>query len=257
MEQLHQSVGLRPAVSRSSEVAERALDVLLAFAATEAAELGVTQIAAETGLDKSQVHRFLMALQKKGLVLRNEVTRRYSLGPRILDLSGATVRQPDAVLASAPYLARLRDASEETAGLAMRVGRYRVHVAQEESRHELRRRFEIGTPLPVEVGAFGKVLVAFGSLDGGDVTRRDGRASSRQSREFKRQLSHIVASGFAESHGERVPGIHSIAAPVRTPSGVMAIGVSGPVTRFTDARARDVLPLLLNAADELSSTLTS
>src|SRR5438876_342177 len=87
--------------SASSEVAERALDVLSCFIASNG-DLGVTEIAKRVGIDKSRVHRFLVALRRKGYVLDNPRTRRYSLGFRALELGRALARQIDVERQSEP-----------------------------------------------------------------------------------------------------------------------------------------------------------
>ncbi len=246
-----ESPGERPS-GRSSEVAERALDVLLAFPDSQDGELGVTQIAGMLGLEKSRVHRFLTALVNKGLVVRNPNNHRYALGPRTLALAQAALRQMDVVDVALPYLEQLRDASGETAGLAMRVGNSRVHLVQRESHNELRHRFDIGAPLPLIAGSFGKVLLAASDLPGDELL------VGEQGEALRKELDEVRRCGFAESYGERVPGTHSLAAPVRRSGhAAVAIGVSGPATRFTEERGKTFIPKLLTAAAALSEVLTA
>src|SRR3954453_12615580 len=144
----------------TSEVAERALDVLICFIGADG-ELGVSEIARRLNIDKSSVHRFLVALQRKRFVVDNPRPRRYGLGYRALELSRALTLQMNLEQQAFPYLRELRDAIGETAGLSVRVGSKRFHVAQVESTHEIRRTIQAGMPLPLHLGANGKVLLAF------------------------------------------------------------------------------------------------
>jgi DNA-binding IclR family transcriptional regulator len=243
--------------SGSSEVAERALDVLLAFLDTDS-DLGVTEIARRLGLEKSRVHRFLVALKRKGFVVDNPRTRRYHLGFRVLELANALMRQVDLEQRATPLLRELRDRIGETAGLAVRVGHRRVHLLQVESLQEIRQSFPVGVPLPLHVGAAAKVLLAFlpdeeraaalaASLAAGPTVPDFQRAA------FLAQLPQVHAQGWATSLGERVAGSRSIAAPVWGWRGdVFALVTSGPSTRFTDERAVAAVPTLLEVARRLT-----
>ena len=60
---------------------ERVADLFTAFAESDAATLGVTELAQLLGLSKPVVHRMLVSLRAKDFVEIDERTRRYSLGP--------------------------------------------------------------------------------------------------------------------------------------------------------------------------------
>lgn len=246
--------------SATSEVAERALDVLLCFLASDG-DLGVTEIARRVGIDKSRVHRFLVALKRKGFVVGNPRTRRYSLGFRALELGRALTHQIDLEEQAGPFLSELRNHVGETAGLAVRVGGRRVHLAQAESAHEIRQTFPIGAPLPLHMGAGGKVLLAFasederGSLLATSVADGPPRPATVLAH-FRAELPLVQDRGHATSLGERVPGSRSIAAPVWTWRGdVLALVISGPSGRFTEAVATGALPRLCDVAGRLTRQL--
>ena len=64
---------------------ERALDLLEALAGTD--ELGVSEIAAQTGLVPSTAHRLLGTLVARGYAAQNPATGRYLLGYKLLELT--------------------------------------------------------------------------------------------------------------------------------------------------------------------------
>jgi IclR family acetate operon transcriptional repressor len=246
--------------SASSEVAERALDVLSCFIDAEG-DLGVSEIARRVGIDKSGVHRFLMAMRRKGYVVDNPRTRRYSLGFRALELGHALARQLDLERLANPLLCELRDRVGETTGVATCEDCRRVHLFQVDSRHEIRLTFQLRTPLPLHLGAAGKTLLAFrpegerevclaGSLAAGPPRPETALA------ELRSDLGRIRERGFATSAGERVPGSRSIAAPVWTWRGdLLALVTSGPADRFTEAAATEAIPVLLEIARQLTRQL--
>lgn len=249
-----------PSHSASSEVVERALDVLLCFLDAEG-ELGVSEIAQRLGIHRGRIHRFLTAAKKKGFVSQNPRTRRYSLGFRVLELSHALARQFDVVSQAQPFLVELRNATRETAGLAVRVADHRIHLTQVESEHEIRQTFPIGKPLPLRAGAAGKLLLAFQPAEEIDrllalplerltertVVDRDG---------LREELGRVRRRGYSMSLGERMAGSRSVAAPVWSSRGdVMALTVSGPAFRFTAEKAAEAVDYLRRVAARLTRQL--
>ena len=65
---------------------DRALDVLEALGAAD--HLGVSEIAARTGLVVSTTHRLLAGLADRGYVRQAEAHGHYSLGFKVLELAG-------------------------------------------------------------------------------------------------------------------------------------------------------------------------
>jgi DNA-binding IclR family transcriptional regulator len=246
--------------SASSEVAERTLDVLSCFIASSG-DLGVTEIAKRVGIEKSRVHRFLVALRRKGYVLDNPRTRRYSLGFRALELGRALARQIDIERQSEPVLREVAVRTDETTGLASVQACRRVHLMQVESRHEIKVSFVLSTPLPLHLGAAGKTLLAFQpdadrelclarSIEAGPPLSDEALAA------LKSELSLIRRTGYGTSAGERVPGSRSIAAPIWTWRGdLLVLVTSGPAARFTKPVATQAIPVLREAAGRLTREL--
>ncbi|MCL4535402.1 MAG: IclR family transcriptional regulator [Bacteroidetes bacterium] len=246
--------------SGSSEVVERGLDVLLCFLEAEG-DLGVSEIARRLGIDKGRVHRFLMALKRKGFVTDNPRTRRYSLGFRVLELSNALSRQFDVAAQALPFLRELRDATLETSTIAAPVGGHRIHLAQVESLEEIRQTFVTGKPLPIYAGAMGRVLLAFMPAEERErllALRLEAFTEDTITDvdRLRGDLIQVCHQGYAMSMGERMPGARSIAAPVWSWRGdVVAINVSGPAFRFTVDRANAAVGLLLDVAARLTRQL--
>jgi DNA-binding IclR family transcriptional regulator len=246
--------------SASSEVAERTLDVLSCFIAASG-DLGVTEIAKRVGIEKSRVHRFLVALRRKGYVLDNPRTHRYCLGFRALELGRALARQIDVERQSEPVLREIADRTHETTGLATVQACRRVHLMQVESRHEIKVSFVLSTPLPLHLGAAGKTLLAFlpnadrelclaRSVEAGPALSDEALAA------LKSELSLLRGAGYGTSAGERVPGSRSVAAPIWTWRGdLLVLVTSGPAARFTKPFATQAVSLLREAAGRLTREL--
>src|SRR5262249_21388662 len=138
---------------------ERAVGILNAFS-TEQPELGVTEIAAQLGLHKSTVHRFLVSLEAGGLVERNPRTSRYRLGLRIFELGGLVLQQMNLWDEALPFLEGLVHESGETGHLAVLDGGEAIYIEKVEARRALRIPSAIGRGYPAHATSLGKVLLA-------------------------------------------------------------------------------------------------
>jgi hypothetical protein len=71
-----------PGISQSLE---RGLAILSVFTHDRAA-LGVSELARELSLTRSTTHRYVATLARLGYLHKDNLTRKYRLGPRVLDL---------------------------------------------------------------------------------------------------------------------------------------------------------------------------
>jgi len=70
-------------------------------------------------------------------------------------------------------------------------------------------------------------------------------------------LSAVRRRGWAQSIGEREPGVATVSAPVRGPSGrvVAAVSISGPVERITRQPGRVHAAAVVAASNRLTEVL--
>lgn len=240
---------------------ERAVAVLECFSRKEPV-LGVTEIGQRLGLRKSSVHRLLVVMTRHALIDRDPGTQRYRLGHKLIHLGNLSARQYQLRDLALPVMRRVWEKSGETVTLSIRIGDQRMYLDQIESLEEVRVTVDIGRPLPLYCGASGKIFLAF--MDPVEVDRILGTrplppltpATVVDPDRVRQDLVQVRAQGCAMSLGERVAGVHALAAPLRSSTGdvVAAIGLSGPASRLTAERLADRAPYLLEAATEMSDT---
>jgi len=241
---------------------DRAIDILMLFGRSLQPSLGVTEIAQELGMPKSGVHRVLSTLRRRRLVTYDAGTRKYALGQAAIALSQSYVTRIDVQAMASESLAELMQRTDETATLAVRRHGSVVYRAQSVPERELRYEVRLTRPVPVHVGASGKAFLANLPNDETDDFLRHAVLESVTARTvtdvgvLRRELAAIRSAGFATSHGERVEGVGSVAAPVFDFDGypIAVLAVSGPTARF-DPSAPAVVRAVVEATARLSAEM--
>ena len=213
--------------------------------------VGLTGLVERTGLPRATAHRLAGALEVHRLVGR-DATGRYLLGPRLAELAAAAGDPvADAVVAAAgPVLARLRDATGESAQLYLRRGESRVCVAAAERSSGLRDTVPVGSVLPMTAGSAAQALLAWEPPVSAAGVLAEAAFSARV-------LADVRRRGWAHSVGEREVGVGSVSAPVRDGADrvVAAVSVSGPLERLGRSPGARLAPPVLAAAADLTREL--
>jgi DNA-binding IclR family transcriptional regulator len=216
--------------------------------ALEAGPSSLAGLVATTGLARPTAHRLAVALEHHRLVTR-DLQGRFTLGPRLTELSAAAGE--DRLLAAAgPILTQLRDSTGESAQLYRRQGDSRICVAVAERLSGLRDIVPVGTTLSMKAGAGAQILLAWEEPERLHRGLQGARFTATA-------LSGVRRRGWAQSIGEREPGVASVAAPVRGPSDrvVAAVSVSGPVERLSRHPGAQLSQAVVDAAARLSEAL--
>ena len=227
--------------SRSVAAIERAADVLFLFARSPSS-LGVTEISKELGVSKAVVHRILTSLRERDLLTTDPETRRYALGPAVLELATAYRDRLDIRTLALDEMRRLSAATEETATLSVRHGNRRVYVAQITPPREVKMTVPIGGSFPLHAGASSKAFLAWLSEGEIDLYLAENPLDAMTEAtivtvdELRAELGRVRQQGFAVSLGERQHDAGSVAAPIldHNQAPVAVISVSGPIERFRD-----------------------
>jgi IclR family transcriptional regulator, KDG regulon repressor len=241
---------------------EKAVDVLFCFD-LQRPQLRLVEISQRLSLHKSTAHRLLSLLKKKGLVVADPTTQLYSLGPALVELAWIVLRQQDLRSLCRSYLEQLRQKTQETVSLNIRMGNKRVCIEELPSDQEVKYSQAMGLTAPLHVGAPGKALLAFlppeehqrvlatltlEALTPETITDLDA---------LRVELDKTRARGYAVSIGERSPWAAAVAAPIRDRSGqpIAAVSVLGPSHRLTVKVLKELGKQVFEVAQEISAAL--
>lgn len=227
--------------------------------------MGLTEVAALTGLLKSDVHRILKSLEQFGFVEQDAGTRRYSLGLGLLKLGHLVHDRLHLNDIAKPFMQQLSDAADASVDLAVfdPVDEEMIFVEQIDSPSEAKVRWRIGQRVPAHATAVGKTLLAYLDpelarkvIEQGGLKRKT-RYTITDPLALERELAEIREAGYAVDREEAVPGVCCVAAPVRDHGGRVVAAVSGSMlaVRLERSCESDVAALVLSAAARVSAAL--
>jgi DNA-binding IclR family transcriptional regulator len=187
----------------------------------------LVDLQATTGLPRATLHRLAVALERHGL-LRRDQAGRFCLGLGLVALGNvATETFPIAAIAR-PRLAELCQQTGESVQLYVRDGERRRCAVSFPSPHGLRWMVSEGALLPLHLGSAGRVLTG--------------------------ELGRL---GWVETVEEREPGVASVSAPITVlAAGVLAaVSVGGPIERLTRQPGKRFGADVVAAAEDIATSL--
>jgi IclR family transcriptional regulator, acetate operon repressor len=236
---------------------ERAFELLEAMA-DAGGVVGLSQLAALSGLPLPTIHRLMRTLVNLGYV-RQEPTREYALGPRLVRLgdssSGLIGRWAE------PHLRELAEILGESANLALLDGDHITYVAQAQGRHSMRMFTEVGRRAWTHSTAVGRAMLA--QLPPSRVEQILRRSellvqtehAITDRRAFAAELDRIREQGFAIDEGQQELGVRCVAVALPGQPTRAATSVSGPETRMSEELMRRAVPALTRTARRLAEDL--
>lgn len=227
--------------------------------------MGVVELARDTGLLPSDVHRILKSLEAFGYVEQDARSKKYRLGLALLRLGHAVLLRLELREVARPLLCRLSERAEATANLAI-FHPYEcdiIFVEQIDSPTEVQIKLRIGSRVNPHATGVGKVLCAYMDPETcRKVLEKDGmeRKTSRTITDrtlLEREFERVRKQGYALDLEEAVEGACCAAAPIRDHCGevVAAVSASMMASRFYRWREREIAAMVISTAEKISAGL--
>ncbi|MBW1996822.1 MAG: IclR family transcriptional regulator [Deltaproteobacteria bacterium] len=242
---------------------DKALTILSCFAPYNQ-EMGTSEISHKLGLHKATVSRILLNLARHNFLHQDPHTRKFSLGPSILQLARAINQSLDNNLIhiAKPFVDELRDELEETIVLEVLSGKNTIIAYLAEGPRPVRLAGTVGDVLPLHVAAGAKAILAFlpperqKKLLDEDLARFTPNTITDKAVLFE-QLREVREHGFAVDREEHDIGINAIGAPIFNSEkrAIASIVVAGPSQRITWSKDSSMVTLLKDTAAKISGRL--
>jgi len=215
--------------------------------------------ALQLGVARSTAHRLLGMLVYRDFAVQGEDLA-YRAGP-VLELAVHSQSQVSRLRAAAlPHLARVVELVEESANLAVLVGRTVRFVASVESPQALRVGSREGMVFAAHQTTTGLLLLA--EYDETEVDRLYATGASADSVDLpalREELARVREAGFAVNQDRSERGVTAVGVGVRDPVGevVAGLSISMPSVRFDLVRLGAVLQVLRAAAQGVECDLAA
>lgn len=236
---------------------ERAF-VLLGLIADAGGRATLSELAERADLPMPTIHRLLRTLVNLGCA-RQLQDRGYALGPTLMRLGDLAGRQLGDIVR--PHLRSLVSALGESANVAVLDGDMMVYVAQVPSKHSMRMFTEVGRRVHPSATGVGKaVLPALDHERIAQIVHSSGMPeltpnSLTDFADLEAELARVRQRGYAIDEQEQELGVRCFAVDVVGAPTPMAVSVSGPTSRLDEDFAGRAVPLLQEAARQISADL--
>ena len=236
---------------------------IIEYFTIEKPEWGVTELAAAINSNKSTVYRFLADLCKLGVLYKNPITEKYSLGLKLFELGGRVQLKSAFVDKTHPELIKVARSITETVHIAVLKNHQIFYVDKVESPQGLRISSHIGSFNPIYATALGKTLLAFQSK-AVQTQLIDTIMASPQPIAFTQntitnkqalvsELKKIRENGFGIDREEFELGLICVAIPIfnQKKEAIASLSASGPANRFKEEKVAQYVATLQKGADAI------
>ncbi|MDV6376260.1 IclR family transcriptional regulator [Deinococcus arenicola] len=249
-------------MSENVQSVERALDIINTIVAANRS-LSVGELSQAMCLAPSTIHRILQTLTVKNYVFQDPQTKRYDIGPEIVDISSALYLRYDLVRRVRPYLQELVELTGETAHIAQLYGTTAMYLSQAEPLSMVRMFTTPGSIAPLHCSDVGKVFLAdLPTARVDEIIRKTGlpaRTPKTITDEpaLLSELECVRVQGYALDDQEREMGVRCLSAGLLNGAGkvIAAIGVAGPTSRLSRERIGEVSAAVVDMAQRCADEL--
>lgn len=223
----------------------------------------VSDLAAELGLVRSNVHRTLETLMHAGYVQRVPGTARFQPSTKVWELGTLIAKRFDVRALAKPFLDQVSKATSETVLLAVLDGFDAIYVDKVEALYPVRTDAQVGSRMPAHCLAIGKAMLAFAPtevLQGlPSKLARHTRNTIVTRNALLAELEAVRARGHAINDGEYRDGVCGFGVPVFGMDGrcVAGLSISCPKARFGAASRAALAKAIPPIAAALSKRLCS
>jgi IclR family KDG regulon transcriptional repressor len=207
---------------------------------------------------KSTVHGMTSALEEIGVVLRDPVTKRYTLGFTLFELGKNAYSQIDLKDLARPVAEELMEKTQASVFLGVLNWDHVTILDVVEPRTELKITAPIGTTLPLLAGAAGKVFLS--KMDEEEVRRiiktkgltRFTENSITGTERYLQEIRAARENGFATDDEEYILGVRAVAASIQKSAPLLsAIWVVGLKASLDEERVKLLTKYTVDAAQAI------
>lgn len=237
--------------------------------------MALKDLARDAGMAPAKAHPYLVSFNKLGLIVQDEASGHYGLGPLAMQLGLISLQQFDPMRLASPLLADLAQTLGHTVALAVWGNRGPTIVRIEESPSLVHVTMRHGTVMSLRNTASGRLFAAYLPMDTVLAALNEERAYEERTQAeaqphigmplspigidpvFQKLLDGVRLHGLSHAVNLIVPGVSALAAPVFDESGklVLSLTAIGPSALFDVDLNGSIATTLKQVGADLSQRL--
>lgn len=245
-----------------SRSVRRALDIFELMLA-RGKPVAVSEIVEALSIPKSTAYELVRTLGDAGYIEQEAKSAAFFLGRKLHELGMAYRSQVDLVRDGGRIVEELRDQTGETIQLSVLEGEMMLVLFKEEGSRPLRIISQVGSRVPVNWAAAGRLLVSdLGDKELAELLRRTVRQSPSGKaildvKKLVQQIRRFRKQGYATELNEANEHAGCVAAPVIDESGrcIAAVSIVAPEQRLAKDNRERLIAAVRDAASRLSRRL--
>jgi DNA-binding IclR family transcriptional regulator len=188
----------------------------------------ISELSTSLGISKSTVHGITASLEELGAIIRDPLTKHYTLGFTLFELGRAAYARIDVKDLARPFMEELMTKTQESVFLGVRNVNHVTILDIVESMNELKITSPIGMTMPLLAGAIGKIFLAYmAETQAAELLQTRGlhrytQNSITDPQVYTDQLRFSKKHGYATDDEEYISGVRAVAAPIKTDGQLLA-----------------------------------
>lgn len=224
--------------------------------------LRISEISSSLDISKSTVHGITAALEDVGAVVRDSVSKRYTIGLTVMTLGKAAYERIDFKNIARPVMEDLMELCKESVFLGVRNGEEVTVIEMIESRKDFKISSPIGTTLPLMAGAVGKLFLS--QMESHDLEKymhanplvKYTANTIIDPDVYAKELGKVRRSGIATDDEEYISGVRAVAAPIKKYGAyIPALWVVGFKASMSDKKMPAIIEQTRSAAEKIGKKL--
>ncbi len=229
--------------------------------------LGISDLSKKLKIGKSTVHGITSALEELGVLVRDPLDKRYTVGYSLLELCRTAYSKIELKDLARKPMEKLAEKVGETVFLGVLNGDHITILDVVESQNEIKITSPPGTRLPLFAGAAGRVLLSqIEEEKAREIVQKRGlvRYTSKtvmDHRQFLRKMERVKERGYAVDDEEYIAGVRAVAAPLffasPPPAALWVVGFTSSMdNQKMKTVIREIRQIIQEIKESLEGTLT-
>jgi len=240
---------------------KKAFEILKAISSSRKGA-GVNKIARDLKIAKSTVHGITSTLEGLGAIMRDPLTKMYTLGFTLFELGRLAYSQIDLKDLARPIMEKLMEKTQESVFLGVLNGDRVTILDIVESKQDLKITSPIGTAIPLLAGATGKVFLAFMEEEKAkEIIKKKGLTRYTENtiidpEKYLQEIRRVKKNGYATDYEEYILGVRAVVSPIKGEGHlVSALWVVGFRTSLNSDKMGALIEMTKEAAEAISRNI--